>query len=77
MNTPLQIWRFGHGYGALVLNKVYEAAEFLEADSYKNVMAWAKKIAERPAVKRGVRVNRTWGEEDAQIPERHSASDFD
>jgi GST-like protein len=25
---------------------------------------------------RGLRVNRTWGDEDKQVPERHSASDI-
>lgn len=63
-------------YGALVRNEVYEAAEFLEAHTYKNLVAWADKIAERPAVKRGRRVNKTWGEESEQVPERHSKDDF-
>jgi GST-like protein len=27
-------------------------------------------------VVRGLRVNRTWGDEDKQVPERHSASDI-
>ncbi|MDX1397422.1 MAG: glutathione-dependent disulfide-bond oxidoreductase [Oceanospirillum sp.] len=64
-------------YGALVLNRVYDAAEFLEADSYTNVMRWAKAIDLRPAVKRGRIVNRTWGETFEQLRERHSAADFD
>lgn len=64
-------------YGALVLNRVYEAAEFLEADSYTNVMRWAKAIDLRPAVQRGRIVNRTWGETFEQLRERHSAADFD
>lgn len=64
-------------YGALVLNEVYEAAEFLQAHEYKNVVAWAKRINERPAVKRGRRVNKVWGEESEQLRERHSASDFE
>lgn len=45
------IWAW---YGALVLGKLYDAGEFLQVDSYKNVQRWAKKIAERPAVKRAV-----------------------
>lgn len=64
-------------YGALVLNEVYEAAEFLQAHEYKNVVAWAKRLNERPAVKRGRRVNKVWGEESEQLRERHSASDFE
>ncbi len=64
-------------YGALALNLVYEAAEFLDTASYKNVMLWAREIAERPAVKRGKMVNRAWGDEDAQLRERHDADDFE
>ncbi|AEV39750.1 glutathione S-transferase YghU (plasmid) [Pseudovibrio sp. FO-BEG1] len=64
-------------YGALVLGSLYSAAEFLSVDEYKNVKRWAEEIAERPAVKRGKRVNRTWGDEDQQVPERHDASDLD
>ena len=72
--ADIAIWPW---YGALVKNKVYEAAEFLEAHTYKNVMRWADDIAERPAVKRGLMVNRTWGEESRQLHERHDASDFE
>lgn len=64
-------------YGALVLGKLYEAAEFLDVDSYKNVVRWTREIDERPAVQRGLRVNRTWGPEEERLPERHSAEDFD
>jgi GST-like protein len=41
------------------------------------VNRWAEQINERPAVKRGVRVNRFWGPEDQRVPERHDASDLD
>jgi GST-like protein len=34
-------------------------------------------IEARPAVGRGRRVNRTWGEPAEQLPERHDASDFE
>lgn len=64
-------------YGALVLNEVYDAAEFLQAHEYKHVIAWANRINERPAVKRGRRVNKVWGDESEQLRERHSAADFD
>lgn len=64
-------------YGALVLHNIYESAEFLDVASYKNVTRWATEIEERPAVKRGRRVNRSWGPEETRVPERHSASDLD
>lgn len=64
-------------YGALVLGKLYEAAEFLDVKSYTNVLRWAQEIHERPAVKRGRRVNRAWGDEASQLLERHDASDLD
>lgn len=64
-------------FGGLVLNRSYEAAEFLDAASYKNVVRWAKAVDARPAVKRGRIVNRTSGPLDEQLHERHDASDFD
>ena len=64
-------------YGSLAVNTIYNAQEFLDVASYKNVVRWASEIQSRPAVQRGRRVNKTWGEEDEHMPERHSASDFD
>jgi len=64
-------------YGSVVQNIVYEAAEFLDAASYKHVNRWASEISERPAVKRGRMVNRTFGPLEGQLHERHNASDFD
>ena len=72
--ADMAIWPW---YGALALNQVYEAAEFLQTKSYQNVMRWAHEIAERPAVRRGKMVNRTWGELEEQLHERHDASDFE
>jgi len=64
-------------YGLLVTNsELYNAQEFLSVQSYKHVTRWAEEIAQRPAVKRGQRVNRAWGPEEDQLRERHSASDF-
>jgi GST-like protein len=63
-------------YGAVVLHNIYDAAEFLDVTSYEHVIRWAKEIEERPAVQRGRRVNKVWGSEETQMPERHSASDF-
>jgi len=64
-------------YGMLVIGNLYEGQEFLDVASYGNVERWAKQIHERPAVKRGRRVNRSWGDEAGQLRERHSSSDFD
>ncbi len=63
-------------YGGLVAGKLYEAAEFLDVTSYGNVVRWAAEIGERPAVQRGRRVNRVWGPEEEQVPERHSSADL-
>jgi len=64
-------------YGNLVLGEAYGAGEFLQVERYKNLRRWAQEIFERPAVKRGRKVNRTWGELSEQLHERHDASDFD
>jgi GST-like protein len=72
--ADMAIWPW---YGGVVTNKVYNAAEFLQAHTYTNVLRWAHEIGERPAVVRGRMVNRSWGEDNEQVPERHSASDFD
>ncbi|MEO8164283.1 MAG: glutathione-dependent disulfide-bond oxidoreductase [Betaproteobacteria bacterium] len=64
-------------YGALVLGTIYNAQEFLNVASYKNVVRWAWEIMERPAFKRGRRVNKTWGPEEERVPERHDAKDLD
>lgn len=64
-------------YGGLARGLLYEAAEFLSVHEYKNVQRWAEQLAARPAVKRGVRVNKAWGDEATQLHERHSAADFD
>ncbi len=63
-------------YGILALGKLYDSAEFLDVASYENVVRWALEVKERPAVKLGARVNRTWGDEELRVPERHSADDF-
>ena len=54
-----------------------DAKTFLSIDEYENVKRWADTIAKRPAVKRGRIVNKTWGDENAQLKERHSAADFE
>ena len=71
--ADIAIWPW---YGNLMFNALYDAAEFLDVGSYTNLNRWAKEIRERPAVKRGRMVNRTWGELPEQLHERHDASDF-
>lgn len=58
-------------YGALLLGRLYDAAEFLQVKEYKHAQRWAQTIDSRPAVQRGRKVNRTWGEDDMQVRERH------
>lgn len=72
--ADIAIWPW---YGALVANRVYEAAEFLDAGSYKHLNRWTAEIGERAAVKRGVMVNRPFGNPEGQLHERHDAGDFD
>lgn len=72
--ADIAVWPW---YGALVQNKVYEAAEFLQTHTYKNLVRWTEEIAERDAVKRGRMVNRSFGPLEEQLRERHDASDFD
>ena len=64
-------------YGALALGRLYDAGEFLQVQEYEHLQRWARQIDERSAVKRGRMVNRLWGDESEQLPERHAASDFE
>ncbi len=72
--ADIAIWPW---YGALVQGTAYNAAEFLSAHEYTHLQRWAAEIGQRPAVIRGRKVNRTWGDESEQVPERHSASDLE
>jgi len=72
--ADMAIWPW---YGAMVKGILYDAGEFLAVHEYKNVIRWTDQIAERPAVKRGRMVNRTWGGPESQLFERHDASDFE
>jgi GSH-dependent disulfide-bond oxidoreductase len=72
--ADMAVWPW---YGCLVQGELYKAGEFLAVHEYEHVRRWADQIAARPAVKRGRRVNQTWGDADQQLPERHSAADFD
>ncbi len=64
-------------YGALVKGLLYGAGQFLQVQTYANVVRWADLIAQRPAVQRGRMVNRTSGEPSGQLHERHDVNDFD
>jgi len=64
-------------YGWLAKGWLYGAAEFLSVQDYKNVQRWADALLERPALKRGRMVNRTYGDLSGQLHERHDAGDFD
>lgn len=72
--ADMAIWSW---YGQLVLGRLYDAAEFLDVESYQHVRKWAETIDARPAVQRGRKVNRTFGDLDMQLHERHDASDFE
>ncbi|KIC12300.1 S-transferase [Leisingera sp. ANG-M1] len=73
--ADIAIWPW---YGQLVLGRNYgDAAEFLDAASYTNVVRWAQAIDARPAVQRGRMVNRSFGDLEMQLHERHDASDFE
>ncbi|MHC6225070.1 glutathione-dependent disulfide-bond oxidoreductase [Pseudomonas sp. X10] len=72
--ADIAVWPW---YGQLARGNLYSAGEFLAVQEYSHVQRWAEKIASRPAVIRGQRVNRTWGDEESQVPERHAAQDLD
>ena len=72
--ADMAIWPW---YGALAKGHLYEAGEFLQVQEYAHVQRWADQIARRPAVQRGRKVNRAFGEPASQLHERHDAGDFD
>ncbi len=72
--ADMAIWPW---YGNLVLGEQYDAAEFLQVETYTNVVRWAKMLGIREGVQRGRVVNRSFGEKWEQVPERHSAEDID
>src|SRR5271157_1023175 len=57
--ADIAVWPW---YGGLAKGLLYGAGEFLQVHEYANVQRWTDAIAERPAVRRGRMVNRTWGE---------------
>jgi GST-like protein len=72
--ADMAVWPW---YGGLAKGWLYEAAEFLQVQEYRNVQRWADAIWQRPAVRRGRMVNRVTGELSGQLHERHDAGDFD
>jgi GST-like protein len=72
--ADIAIWPW---YGVLCLGKQYNAGKFLDVDSYKNMQRWTREIGQREAVIRGRSVNRSIGDKNEQLHERHDASDFD
>lgn len=68
--ADMAIWPW---YGRLALHQIYDdGGTFLSVDDYQHVQRWARLIAARPAVKRGILVNRKDG-----LKERHSSADFE
>ena len=66
--ADIAVWPW---YGQLALGRLYEAGTFLDVASYERVVAWAERIDARPAVRRGLNVNRVFGPEEGRVPERH------
>ncbi len=71
--ADIAVWAW---YGQLVLGRLYSAGEFLGVEGYGHVRRWAAEIDSRPAVRRGRMVNRTFGDPETQLHERHDAEDF-
>ncbi len=72
--ADMAIWPW---YGVLTSGKLYNAAEFLDVQSYTHVIRWHDEIAAREPVQRGRKVNRISGPPEDQLHERHDASDFE
>jgi GST-like protein len=72
--ADMAVWPW---YGALAKGLVYGAGEFLQVQKYPHVQRWTDAIAKRPAVQRGRKVNRAFGELSDQLHERHDAGDFE
>ena len=72
--ADMAVWPW---YGTLAKGLAYEAGEFLQVETYRNLQRWTDSVATRPAVQRGRMVNRIFGDPASQLRERHDASDFD
>ncbi|MFM2348331.1 MAG: glutathione-dependent disulfide-bond oxidoreductase [Pseudomonadota bacterium] len=72
--ADIAIWPW---YGQMAQGRLYGAGEFLQVEQYTHLRRWADEVGARPAVQRGRRVNRTFGDPSDQCPERHDAADLD
>ena len=72
--ADIAIWPW---YGQMAQGLLYGAGEFLQVEQYTHLRPWADEVGARPAVQRGRRVNRTFGDPADQCPERHEAADLD
>ncbi len=71
--ADMAIWPW---YGS-IMREAYAAQEFLSVHEYKNLSRWVDLVGGRPTVKRGRMVNRTFGNPEGQLRERHDARDFE
>ncbi|QIG78943.1 glutathione-dependent disulfide-bond oxidoreductase [Stakelama tenebrarum] len=74
--ADIAIWPW---YGTVARGDAYgDAARFLSAHEYKNLLRWTEQVGAREGVRRGRIVNRNPTDENpALLPERHSAADID
>ncbi|MEP7349715.1 MAG: glutathione-dependent disulfide-bond oxidoreductase [Sphingorhabdus sp.] len=70
--ADMAIWPW---YGS-VMRDAYNVQEFLAVHEYPNLDRWVDLVGGRETVKRGRMVNRTFGQPESQLRERHDASDF-
>jgi GSH-dependent disulfide-bond oxidoreductase len=71
--ADMAIWPW---YGS-IMREAYAAQEFLSVQDYKHLDRWVDLVGSRAAVKRGRMVNRTFGQPEGQLRERHDARDFE
>ncbi len=71
--ADMAIWPW---YGG-IMREAYGAQEFLSVGDYPNLDRWVTLVGQRAAVKRGRMVNRTFGNPEGQLLERHDARDFE
>lgn len=74
--SPTLPFTLGTALWSLVIGEQYNAPTFLDVKSYRNIVRWAEKFQQRPAVIRSSRVNKVWGDKELQMRERHSCEDF-
>ena len=72
--ADIAVWPW---YGLMAQGGLYSAGEFLQVQEYTHLQRWTRAIAARPAVQRGRKVNRPFGDRADQLHERHDASDFE